>query len=418
MINPHEIAVGKPIERKSRILWANTYCLLDTSSGASLSIREMLRELAFHGYEIAIVGATVFDSPKGIVKIKEHWYDLQKKLGQVAIINDDPLSHFLFVTKSTYRDDMTSKEETLWHSLYSQILDTFKPDLIFYYGGQAIDYLVGVEAKHRGIPVAAYLVNGNFSGKRWCRDVDLIITDSRATAEFYLKKESYNITPVGTFIHKMRVVAPQHTRERLLFINPSLEKGAGIVIQLAQLLQERSSDIQFEVVESRGNWHKLVKEVTYSLGNPKETLSNVIVTQHTDDMRPIYSRARLLLAPSLCWESGARVLAEAMLNGIPAMITDHGGSLEMVQNAGICLKLPFECHEKPFTKLPKMETLEPLVDTLIRIYNDQSYYIDMVSKAYKIGQMLHSLSANTQRLIDAFEPLLRICAGDQQVSEY
>ena len=31
---------------KPRFLWANVYCLLDSSSGASLLVREMLRQLA------------------------------------------------------------------------------------------------------------------------------------------------------------------------------------------------------------------------------------------------------------------------------------------------------------------------------------------------------------------------------------
>ena len=60
----------KPVTvRKPRVLWANSYCLLDTSSGASISVREMLLQLAVNGYEVAVLGATVFDSEKGLSKL-------------------------------------------------------------------------------------------------------------------------------------------------------------------------------------------------------------------------------------------------------------------------------------------------------------------------------------------------------------
>ena len=34
-------------DRKPRLLWANAFCLLDTSSGASMSVRQMLLQLKF-----------------------------------------------------------------------------------------------------------------------------------------------------------------------------------------------------------------------------------------------------------------------------------------------------------------------------------------------------------------------------------
>jgi len=50
---------------KPRILWANAYCLMDTSSGASMSVREILKQLAVRGFDVCILGATNFDSESG-----------------------------------------------------------------------------------------------------------------------------------------------------------------------------------------------------------------------------------------------------------------------------------------------------------------------------------------------------------------
>ncbi|MEI8186545.1 MAG: glycosyltransferase [Chlorobiaceae bacterium] len=396
------------LQKKPRILWANLHCLLDISSEASISCLEMLKQLAGMGYEVAIVGATIFDNPTGILRLREYWVDVQKKIGQLITLHDGFLKHSLVVTKSTYRYEMTSKEETIWHKLYTEVLDSFKPDMVFFFGDQAMDFLVAAGAKHRGIPVVAYLATSKYTGNRWCRDVDVIITDSHATADRYFEEESYKLIPVGKFIDTALVVAAENTRERLLFINPSLEKGAGLVILLAYLLEKRRPDIQFEVIDSSGKWHELVKAVTYLLGDKRELLSNVIVTSDTVDRRTAYGKTRVLLAPGFCWEtSDGWLLAEAMLNGIPAVINGHGEAFEMVQKGGVVLKLQPECYVKPFTKLPKIETLEPFVDFLIRVYEDQPYYNNLVSKAYYVGRTMHNISTSTNRLIKAIEPVIK-----------
>src|SRR5262245_36376737 len=118
-------AQATPPKRKPRILWATVYCLLDTSSGASISAREMLRALALRGYDVAILGATIFDDPKGVTRLKDHLADLKKNIGQVITAKDGPLVHKVFVTEATARRAMTSREESRWRGLYAAMLDRF-----------------------------------------------------------------------------------------------------------------------------------------------------------------------------------------------------------------------------------------------------------------------------------------------------
>jgi FkbM family methyltransferase len=395
--------------RKPRLLWANAYCLLDTSSGASISIRQILIELQKIGYEIEIVGATNFDDEIGIIKIKEHLHELKDK--KYLNITENYLVHQLAVTKSTYRSEMSHAEVTSWYNLYINRLDVFKPDIVFFYGGQPIDYLVPQEARRRGIPSAAYLVNGNYQGVRWISDVDRIITDTQATANYYKK---FGFTPIacGKFIDKSKIYTANRTPRNILFINPSLAKGVGLAIQLAILLEKKRPDITFEIVKSRGDWDVLLKEISTHLGNPRESLTNVLITPHSDDMRPIYARAKLLLVPSLWWESGARVLAEAMLCGVPAIVTDYGGNAEMILDGGIKIKLPTECHDKPFNKLPKAKLFAPLVEKICELYDDEDLYKNYVNKALKVGTLKHEISISTAKINKAFSPLLKLEAGD------
>ncbi len=376
-----------------------------------MSAREMLRQLVFNGYEVAVLGATIFDSEKGLSKFPEDW---KKIIGmeEIILVQDSPLEHRLLVTARTARLLMTAHEADRWYALYIELLDTFKPDLVWFYGGQTLDLLIPDAAKERGIPCAAYLANGSYIGKRWYRDVDVIITNSQANSDYYARQDGFTSTPVGVFIDPVTVVAAEHTRNNILFINPSLEKGAGIVIQLALLLEKRRPDIKFEVVESRGNWQALVQQVTTHYGDPREALDNVIVIPNTTDMRSIYGRARLLLAPSLWWESSGRVVVEALLNGIPAIVTDRGGLPEMLGNGGIKVQFPEECYEKPYTSFPKLAILEPLVQKIIQFYDDEDFYNEFIARAEHVGKTSLSLEQSTTRLIEAFLPFLQKRAGD------
>ena len=337
-----------------------------------MAIRQQLIELKNRDYEIAILGATIFDSPMGVTRLKEHWDKIQKSKQPSVVVNDGPLKHRLIKTQSTVRAHMRADEEARWYQLYVKLLDEFKPDLVYYYGGRTLDLLIGDEAHARGIPVAAYLANGNYSGTRWCRDVDLILTDSHATAQMYKEKDGIDVTPIGPFIDPAYVVAEKRDPKHVLLVNPSLAKGAAIVIRLAMMLEEERPDITFEVVQSRGNWEALVRQVTKQFGEERYELSNVILTPNTPDMRPIYARAKVLLALSLWWESFGRVAAEAAMNGIKVLHTGQGGLAEAAGSFGKEIDLPKSCFRAPYNQVPPQDKLRPLTKDLIRLFLEET----------------------------------------------
>jgi glycosyltransferase involved in cell wall biosynthesis len=378
-----------------------------------MSVREMLHQLDKRGLEVHVLGATVFDTEDGLQRLRGHWARIKASTQKLVNVKDGNLVHQLVKTRSTVRGQLLSEEADFFLSNYLRELHNFKPDLVWFYGGGSLDFLVPHEARLRGIPSAAYLVNGNYKASAWCRDVDSIITDSQATADYYVKSQGFKPVPVGTFIDPNNFVAPKNSRKRILFVNPSYTKGVAIVVQLALLLEKRRPDIIFEVVESRGNWHQVLKAVSSVLGTPRDQLDNVVVTPNTADMRPLYGRARLLLAPSLWYESGARVLAEALLNGIPVIITNRGGGPEMIGDAGIKLNLPEKCHQAPYTSVPATALLQPLVERIEALYDNESMYAEFVKRAYRVGAEKHGIDGCTDRLLTAFKPLLDQQAGDK-----
>lgn len=149
------------------------------------------------------------------------------------------------------------------------------------------------------------------------------------------------------------------------------------------------------------------------MGDQRSALSNVVVTPNTSDMRGPYSRARVVVAPSLWWESSGRMLAEAMLNGIPALITNRGGMPEMIDDAGIAFDFPDSCYKEPYQQLLSEDELQPLVDAVISLFDDEALYQDYVERAWQVGKEKHHLDRATDRLLTALTPLVRQHAGNK-----
>lgn len=401
---PPETARG--VGRGLRILWASVYCLLDTSSGASLAVRQMLLRLSRRGWQVDIVGATVFDHPDGTSRLQGQWSRVQADRGNVLTINDGPLRHRVLVTADTRREAMTQLEESRWFRVYEQSLDGERPDVVFFYGGQPFDYLIAGEAKTRGIPVAFYLANAGYERGRWHRDVDLLLTDSRATADLYRGRLGRSVTPIGAFVDPADVVSPRRDPRHVLVVNPVPEKGGRWIVRLALWLAEHAPDVTLEVVESRGSWQRVVQTTTAALGSRVDSLPNVVVTPHGPDMRPAYGRAWLLVAPSLCWESAGRVIPEAMLNGVPVVCTDRGGMPEMVGSGGLVMRLDPKHYERPWSIVPGDDEVAQLGDVILSLRRDQRRYEQLVVEARKTCASMHDIERNTDRLEAALRSLV------------
>lgn len=389
-----------------KLLWANLYCLLDRSSGASISVREQLRGLAGQGFEVRVLGASVFDDEGGARALGETWERIRAARGKLVSVEDGALAHELLVTGSTRRGQVLAMEEAAWFGRYCSVLESFRPDIVYYYGGQPFDTLIADEARRAGAKTAFYLANGNYARQRWHRDLDLVITDTRATAGLYRDRLGIAVAPMGKFIDPGPVVAAAHSRDRLLFVSATFEKGGAIVARLAILLEQRRPEIVFEVVRGRGDWDAMVAHAFACHGEPVRPLGNVVVTDNAVDMRPFYGRARLLLAPSLWWESGGRVIVEALMNGIPAIVTAAGGSPEVQGGAGPQFRLPEPLHEAPYKRLPADAALMPMVEEIERLYDDEPAYQALSRRALHVAARDHDLGANTRRLAERFRELV------------
>ena len=381
-----------------KILWASPNTLLDTSNGAAITIREYLHQLSARGWEIRILGGTVFVNQHGMSGLREFWNSAFKQKGDFVNYQDGSLIHRLMVTQQARRVLLYSYELEKWFEEYRKMLHEEKPDIVLFFDKSLITSMTANEAKALGIKVGVILNHGNNHGSEWCRDLDFMLTDTKATAEMYRVREGYSMTPVGKFIDTNRLVADSPTRKRLLFVNPIPAKGGVLVVQLAYWLSKHRPDIELQIVDSRGTWGELLKRVTLSMSEDSSHLKNVIATPNTPDMKAIYAQARVLLVPSLWWESGGRVAVEAMANGIPVVASNVGGLPEVLGTSGQVVDIPSDFRKPPYIDLLPPEVLEKFSKAVCDYWDDDELYAASSEAAKSEFLRLHSIERNGDEL--------------------
>lgn len=157
-----------------------------------------------------------------------------------------------------------------------------------------------------------YIANSNFTAKR------LFET-------FNLKSEI-----ISPFID-LKLYKTETSRENITLVNPHSKKGVEIALGVARLCPE----IPFVFVET---W-PLSDEERKELSRKLTAVTNVKLVPPTDDMKKVYGKARILLAPSIWEETFGRVAVEAQISGIPVIASNRGGLPEAVGQGGMVIDI-------------------------------------------------------------------------------
>lgn len=154
----------------------------------------------------------------------------------------------------------------------------------------------------------------------------LVMANSRFTARRVREEFGVEASVVAPLVRP----EPYRTRrsgDTVLFVNPHPLKGVEIAFSLA----EKRPDVPFLFLEG---W-KQDPERRRAYVERAAKLPNVTWHEPVSDMREMYSRARLVLAPSRWEEAWGRVATEAQLSGIPVLASRRGGLPESVGPGGI-----------------------------------------------------------------------------------
>jgi glycosyltransferase involved in cell wall biosynthesis len=174
-------------------------------------------------------------------------------------------------------------------------------------------YLRDVELHKLAAPLPAnarirYIANSAFTARRYREafGLDAVVLPP------IMRPERYRCTPDRRFV---------------TFINPVPVKGSEVAFGLAAA----RPDLRFLFV---AGW-PVDEAEDRARQDRARALGNVAWQPSVGDMRKVYSRTRLLLAPSQWEEAWGRVASEAQMSGIPVLASDRGGLPEAVGPGGL-----------------------------------------------------------------------------------
>lgn len=400
-----------------KILWMSPYSLHDISSGASIHCKTVLEGLVKKGFEVWSCSSFIFDVPNGARLFTNLKDKLEHATKSVFEMDDNGIHYIYTKCRSTFENDQTLDEQELFFKVFCEVLDRFKPDFCMAFGTGMVSMTCFAEAKRRGITNIYPVLNGNH-GNYAFPDIDLILTDSKASELLYRNRDRIRMIPTCEIFEPERYTVKKREPKYITLVNPSFEKGLGIFAKLALKCRQEMPELRFLVVNSRGNFAENVQYL-HTKGNSNEhpfkpqDFSNVDMTPGTSNMRPIYALTKILVAPSLWWESWGRVATEAVLNNIPVLASDSGGLPEASGGAGIHLKPPAHCSQDHLS-IPDDEEIQPWFDALQRLLNE-----DWSSKLKKAQEDL-AIDKSLERLINILRPYYeerqcdRICFNQSQ----
>ncbi|OYU17630.1 MAG: glycosyl transferase family 1 [Rhodobacteraceae bacterium PARR1] len=295
-----------------KILFATAHPHLpQIAGGLQSSTQETMRLLTERGHETRLLCGLTGAGLLGLrhrltLKLRRRHIGIDKATGQV-----------------TYR---------VWHSAdpaaLAEVRDHFHPDVVVAQGGGAVRLasacgaldlpamihfrnveFAGLRAEVAALdPATIFISNSNFTRTRARADLGV---DSRVIYPV-IDAATYRVLPGGS---------------HCVFVNPHPSKGIAIALELAKACP----DIPFLIVEA------------WTLDGPEHSanrqraaaLRNITWLRRIADMRVVYAQARLILVPSRWEEAFGRVVAEAQVSGIPAIVSDIGGLPEAVGPGGI-----------------------------------------------------------------------------------
>ncbi|NVO57331.1 glycosyltransferase [Rhodobacteraceae bacterium B1Z28] len=292
-----------------RILFGSAHPYLPQMyGGAQASTHELVTRLRARGHTAAVLSGLTGDGWLGLRS------RLLLKLRRRGYVRDVSLGYPVF--RAWFAQEVAR-----------QVVSDFNADVAVFQSrlpvqlAQAINrtrtktfiYLRNVEDKDLGGPLVGlsdtgFIANSAFTARRYAE------TQGVAADVIYpmIEAEKYRVTT---------------TRENVTFINPHPNKGVDVALKIAKACP----DIPF--VFQRG-WGLTPEQETH-LQTALSGLPNVALKPSTDDMRSVYSKARILLAPSQWEEAFGRIAAEAQISGIPVVASKIGGLPEAVGPGGV-----------------------------------------------------------------------------------
>ena len=384
---------GDAAHAAKRVLFASAHSILDFSNGASVATLDVLQGLTTLGFECQAFCTAKMDLHTE-VRLEKMIDDLHEPYEVRSSVSGADRAKILYTRRQKVPITLIRQESTR-HSkpapdeirtvlrLFQKFLDVYRPDVMLTYGGDPVTQGMIAAAGRAGIPVVFAIHNFGYTDLRHFSGVHHCIVPSEFAGRHYRDKLGLACRVLPNPVDWDRVRVADREQRYVTFVNPALYKGAYPFVRIAQELGRRRPDIPLLVVESRAT-----KQTLGACGLRPSDHPNIQIMPVTTDPRRFWRLTKILLMPSLWWESQGLVAVEAMINGIPVIASDRGALPETVGDGDIALSLPDRL--TPASQiLPTAEEVEPWVGAIIRLWDDPAWYREQSNRGKNVAERWH-----------------------------
>ena len=341
-----------------RILLAIHNAYTDSTSGAAQSMRIIMQWLAEGGHDCRVLATARFDA-KPPDSLDAHLASLEVPLRRQPpsktfirsvrkppnvvvgrptvefVLDDVPVTMLLTRAQPGSRHTITSRPSSS-SSCWTTSCWQFQPDVLVTYGAHPVVHDAMRRARRRGVtPCSRCAITamtiGVFSNT-WTH----VFTTSPYLSEVYREQIGLRSVGIDSPIEWDDVEAPDDLRRFVTFVNPTRQKGAMLFARLADMLGSKRPDIPLLVVQSAATAGGL----NAIAGLDFTRYPQIMAAPATPRPAEFFALTRILLVPSVFREPFGRVAAEALINGIPPLVSDRGALPQTVRGAGRVLPLP------------------------------------------------------------------------------
>jgi glycosyltransferase involved in cell wall biosynthesis len=244
------------------------------------------------------------------------------------------------------------------------------------------------------------LRNYGYEDRSYYEHVDHVFTTSPYLSRFYAEKIGLRSVGIESPIDWEDVEAPEDLRRFVTFVNPSPAKGSLLFARLADMLGSQRPDIPLLVVQSA----TFAGGLNAIPGLDFTRYPHIMAAPATPRGADFFALTRILLVPSTFAEPFGRVSAEALVNGIPALVSERGGLPETVGAGGTVIPLPAWLTPEA-TELPSPEEVRPWFEAVCELWDSVAAYTAASDRARAEGLARYHESVMRRRYLDYFESL-------------
>jgi glycosyltransferase involved in cell wall biosynthesis len=398
---------------KPRILMALPQMPQDPASGAARTAQTALEMAHEGGFDVRALGATATErgakaDPLAYLQSIGLQVDVTPASGKnrrELRFTQHGIHYTLLDTGTQGVTEWEHAHGRYYDILFDAELEAFEPDIVFTYGGLPGDLRRHKRAHLKGARIAFCVFNMGYLQPGFFDPIDSVLTPSEFLAERYRDQIGMKSTPLPTPLDLEDVLAPERDPIFITMVNPSIEKGLFFFVRLAEEIGKRYPEIAILAIESRGT-AGMVLDAGLMGGFDLRRHEGVMIAGAVPKPRDIFTNARALLVPSVWEEPSGRVVAEALVNGVPPLVSNRGGLAESCNGAGFVLPLPPDLTTA--TRRPvDASAVEPWVEVIAKIAFDEPFYADAVEKTGLAARM-YSREELSRRYVDYFIKTLEI----------